>query len=628
MFKHTTIRIHSAMTTAPPHVMIRWERSAMVSLVTIWVIAVTSNIESGLADPIAGCIDHDGDGYGLGCQLGSDCDDLNPDIHPGAVDICGDGIDQDCNGNIDNVLNDADGVSYCFQADPITAIVGEASSVVARGRHLGGIDRIELVRNGDFANKISQSCSGQQTCVFSTNITQNYLGPTYLSLILWKVSSPFPLYVTELNLPVNFLCQEEYCPPDPDLSIFFSWMRAQGYAECVTSQYITSSLDPLATPVIKESLAARTSLLTSPFTVHFYDIIPTDALATYRSLGSGEGGNCVYQSAWPSLCPTPVPADYDFVRRHFERTFGVAFTFVYHRMPVSYASTFGAPQLVNGNPSYYRFPNSRNTFVSQFPAQAIIHYAIESYNGLPVQDMTGAVGTRAEVSLEPYDILGISIYTHEWGHTWGLAHPFYGSPRVFTGLDGIMDNSYRGITPLVDPLDPVERYVLQPGSGYLDQLTFASTYSKGLLGSWQLPICGDVDPSILSADLVRRDKTSLTIDLRLRNNGGLPTGYVRLSAFDYPGRNTLIGERIIWQMPAAVTMQHRITLDTASVAGDKIEFVLDVDDEIPSEPASNNTLVFDISPNIPTLSALGLVTMLLLLPVAAAIVLRRRPQTR
>lgn len=39
--------------------------------------------------------DLDGDGAD-GCGL--DCDDTNPDIHPGAVDTCGDGLDQDCSG--------------------------------------------------------------------------------------------------------------------------------------------------------------------------------------------------------------------------------------------------------------------------------------------------------------------------------------------------------------------------------------------------------------------------------------------------------------------------------------------------------------------------------------------------
>ncbi len=38
--------------------------------------------------------DKDGDGY----TNDEDCDDDNPSVYPGAKDICGDGIDQDCNG--------------------------------------------------------------------------------------------------------------------------------------------------------------------------------------------------------------------------------------------------------------------------------------------------------------------------------------------------------------------------------------------------------------------------------------------------------------------------------------------------------------------------------------------------
>ena len=55
---------------------------------------------SGDEEPEPECIDNDGDGYGDNCELGSDCDDNNPNINPGAEEIC-DGIDNNCNNEID-----------------------------------------------------------------------------------------------------------------------------------------------------------------------------------------------------------------------------------------------------------------------------------------------------------------------------------------------------------------------------------------------------------------------------------------------------------------------------------------------------------------------------------------------
>jgi hypothetical protein len=63
------------------------------------------------------CEDGDGDGYGEGpLCLGPDCDDDNNRVHPGAGEICGDGIDNDCSGEGDRACppscSDADGDGY------------------------------------------------------------------------------------------------------------------------------------------------------------------------------------------------------------------------------------------------------------------------------------------------------------------------------------------------------------------------------------------------------------------------------------------------------------------------------------------------------------------------------------
>ena len=62
----------------------------------------------------AWCGDHDGDGYDNRACGGDDCDDIDPDTYPGAVELC-DGKDNDCEGAVsdDEADEDGDGWRIC-----------------------------------------------------------------------------------------------------------------------------------------------------------------------------------------------------------------------------------------------------------------------------------------------------------------------------------------------------------------------------------------------------------------------------------------------------------------------------------------------------------------------------------
>jgi hypothetical protein len=104
--------------------------------------------------------DGDGDGYDADTAGGSDCDDGDPSINPGAVDVADDGIDQDCDGN-DSVSTgtDADGDGFDSVASGGTDCDDSDPAVNPDALDIGqdGID--QDCSGGDEVGLCSDNCS-------------------------------------------------------------------------------------------------------------------------------------------------------------------------------------------------------------------------------------------------------------------------------------------------------------------------------------------------------------------------------------------------------------------------------------------------------------------------------------
>src|SRR5262249_52974802 len=119
------------------------------------------------------CIDSDGDGYSPDGGLCGpvDCDDTNPNLHPGAPEICN-GLDDNCDGNVDE---DPDASNSCATQCTATAQCVAGSCVTTPlncdDNNACTVDWCSLTQGCRHANQPDglsctdgNPCNGEETC--------------------------------------------------------------------------------------------------------------------------------------------------------------------------------------------------------------------------------------------------------------------------------------------------------------------------------------------------------------------------------------------------------------------------------------------------------------------------------
>jgi eukaryotic-like serine/threonine-protein kinase len=76
---------------------------ALIMFVANRPAQATPAVQSG-SDGSSNCRDNDGDGFGMGCSAGDDCNDSDSTIHPQSQEVCNN-RDDDCNGLVDDGAN-------------------------------------------------------------------------------------------------------------------------------------------------------------------------------------------------------------------------------------------------------------------------------------------------------------------------------------------------------------------------------------------------------------------------------------------------------------------------------------------------------------------------------------------
>jgi len=134
-------------------------------------------------DGIAGDGDADDDGYPGNVPEDDplwDCDDNNPEVHPGQLDIPGDDIDQDCNGSdAAQCYKDLDEDGYGNSEQPFSGIEGNCDAVQLSDFDTDCDDLDEAINPSAYdepGDGIDQDCNGSDAAVCYEDLDEDGYG--------------------------------------------------------------------------------------------------------------------------------------------------------------------------------------------------------------------------------------------------------------------------------------------------------------------------------------------------------------------------------------------------------------------------------------------------------------------